>query len=197
MTSFRLVVAHLFVVMATVAVAGTNPLARSQVLSSKERSTIESLTCVQRHKVSATSMQFSSLRRSSGPDRFQVTVRCTSHGAQLGDPAFFEAHCIGRAASWECSDSGLVVQTTIHDRKYEVHSSIEDSVTAVAAIRGLAAQGYYFGQQERRSTDSCYVEPLTASDLYRVSCHGWQAIVSTWCPRKECPRLLESTPMWR
>ena len=197
MTSFRLVVALSFLVTAAVTGAGASPVSRAQALSSKERSTIESLICVQRHKVSATSMQASSLRRSSGPDRFQVTVRCTSHGDQLGDPAFFEAHCIGRAASWECSDSGLVVQTTIHDRKYEVHSSIEDSLTAVAAIRGLAAQGYYFGQQERRSTDSCYVEPMTASDLYRVSCHGWQAIVSTWCPRKECPRLLESTPTWR
>jgi hypothetical protein len=197
MTSFQLVVAILFLVTATIADADANPRTRSQALSSKERSTIESLTCVQRHKVSATSMQALLLKRSSGPDRFQVTVRCASHGEQLGDPAFFEAHCIGRAASWECSDSGLVVQTTIYDRTYEVRSSIEDSRTAVAAIRGLAAQGHYFGQQERRSTDSCYFEPLAASDLYRVSCHGWQAIVSTWCPRKDCPRLLESTPTWR
>ena len=90
-----------------------------------------------------------------------------------------------------------MVRVSIHDRTYEVHSSDEESLTAVAIVKGLAAQGHYFGQRPQKSTDACYVAAMQASDVYRVTCHGWQSLVSTWCPQKTCPRLIESTPMWR
>jgi len=168
-----------------------------RVLTSRERLAVESLACLQRHKVNAEDMQAFWLRRYSGQTAIRVAVRCASHGSQLSDPAFYEVNCIGKGASWECGESRLMVRISMQDRTYEVHSSTDQSLAAVAIVKGLAAQGHYFGQRPRKTTEACYVEALRPSDVYRVTCHGWQSLVSTWCPQKTCPRLLESAPMWR
>jgi hypothetical protein len=197
MKTLRFIFGNLLYLLPLAAQATVYIPLEAHLLSPTERKALAEQTCSQRHKVAVDSIQAYRLRRISREPANQATVRCQSHGKQLNDSAFYEVQCMGRGSSWNCEDSALVVTTEVHGRTYEVHSSIEDSLTAVALVRGLASQGHYFGQQPNRSTDTCYVDPLPTSDLYRVTCHGWQAIISNWCPQRTCPRLIESIPMWR
>ncbi|WP_028081644.1 hypothetical protein [Solimonas soli] len=123
-----------------------------------------------------------------------VSVLCAPHASVAGLPSRYRVNCQRRDAQWQCQEGRevLTVRTAFGEVAVEPGSYSREQ--AIQAVRAAAASNRYQAQVREALASGCglYVDVTARMDeVVDLSCNsGHSFLISFWCPRGDCPRLL-------
>ncbi len=164
-------------------------------LSSAERSKLESLVCIRHFGTKASVIEAFDEAGASAFKRRIADVQCKAHVMVADHSISGRSNCSVESTTWRCKDPELVLSFSKRDRLYEIKLGSVEPAVAKEVFFGLIEQNAYVVNQAKSSKSAvCFIGRAPKPELYEISCDGWQAIVSTWCPPGPCPRVLSHGP---
>lgn len=165
-------------------------------LTSIEQQLLESKACRERFNAGVEKI-VARRQTGSGIEEFYAEVLCQPHSRYRDNPIHHIVYCDKDKGEWQCVRSEQAMRL-MHGKQPLVYfeNNIDAKLAYEIALR--LEKGLYFQGEEmpdaqqsvcniRRHSDR---EENETQDVVIAKCGNKEIFVSTWCPQKECPRII-------
>lgn len=173
------------------AVADEEPRRITVPLTDRDRASVGTQACAP-YEVAAE--RVGEAYRWSSDKAVHVVVRCATHASVAKRPAHYDVNCLRRNGNWLCQPGREVISVQTHLGYVEVEPGSFSHQQAIHAVQAAASSDRYRAQIEQGLLSGCglYVDVTSRMDeVVDLSCKsGRSFLISFWCPRGPCPRVL-------
>jgi hypothetical protein len=174
---------------------------RPVLLSQKEEEQLASIACREKFNIGVEKIAANAQNR-SGPDDIYAEVLCQSHSKYNDNPMHHVVYCDKDKVTWRCYRSEQAIRLIAIKSALVYFDNDIDAATILSIAQMLVSSKFYQGEELpdlRAST--CSIRRYSSFDNVRMpdvlvtTCAGREIFISTWCPQKECPRIIATRVM--
>ena len=177
------------------------PNSSSLRLTSAERQFLELKTCREKFDI-GTEKIVARKQSELSAEAFYAEVLCQPHSHYKDSPIHHIVFCDKDRGVWQCLRSEQAIRLIDGKQPLVYFENDIEAATAHAIALILRAGNYYQGEEIPDAQKSvCNITRHVGSDesemhdVLVATCGDREIFISTWCPQKECPRIIGSRPI--